>query len=93
MQGAFFISDDINGAAVSYTVTYSDVTSGNSYECDSKTIMVSSCENRICSHRFQVSSMPFCKNSMHMIVAVFATNLFGNGNKSIKYLSDPQFSK
>ena len=90
MQGAFTVSDDISGSAISYNVSYSDVTTGSTYLCDSIIIGVSSCDNGACRHHFQVtsSSMPFCKRSMHIIVSVFATNVFGNGSKSIKYISE-----
>lgn len=96
MQGAFTVSGDVTGSALSYNISYSDITSGSMFLCDSVMIMVSSRENGVCSHRFRVatSSTPFCKRSMHIIVAVFATNIFGNGSKSIRYLSEfPQTSK
>ena len=98
MQGAFTVSGDISGSAVSYEISYSDVTTGSTYLCDSTIINVSSCDSGVCSRHFQVTSstVPFCKRSMHIIVAVFATNIFGNGSKSIQYLSEfkvPQISK
>ena len=90
MQGALTVSGDISGSAVSYNISYSDISSGSTYLCDSIIINSSSCDNGVCSHHFQVtsSSMPFCKRSMHIIVAVFATNIFGHGSKSIRYLSE-----
>lgn len=85
MQGVFTVSGDISGSALSYNISYSDITTGSMYLCHSIIIRVSSCDNGACRHRFQVTSslMPLCKRSGDIIVSVFATNVFGDGSKSI----------
>ena len=92
MQGAFTVSDDISGSALSYNISYSDITTGSMYLCDSTIIRISSCDNGACRHHFQVtsSSMPLCKRSKDIIVSVFATNVFGDGSKSIIHIFESQ---
>jgi hypothetical protein len=98
MQSVFTVSDDISGSAISYNISYSDITTGSMYLCDSIILDVSSCGNGVCRHQFRVTSstMPLCKRSTHIIVSVFATNIFGDGSKLIISISEnqnPQISK
>ena len=90
IQGAF-VGDYMSGSPLSYTIAYSNINSSGIYSCESVTVMVSSCENGLCSHQFHVSSIPSCRNSTNVIVIAFATNIFGNGSVSTTHLSE--FSK
>ena len=74
-----------DNSVLSYTIAYSDLTSGNISVCDSVTIKASSCGNGLCSHQFQLSFFKFCQNSADIIVTVFATNLFGDGSISVRH--------
>ena len=72
MQDSFNISK-------SYTVTYSDSTSGSS--CGSATIPASSCEGGVCNYGFDHSSSP-CRLSPDITLAAFAANILGDGPSS-----------
>lgn len=78
----------MSGSPLSYTIAYFNINSKGIHDCDSVTLMASLCENGLCSHRFQVSSIPSCRNSTHIIVTAFATNVFGNGSISTTHLSE-----
>lgn len=94
MQDPFVVSDNISISALSYTITYSDVSSDGIHICDSVTTMVSSCENGLCNHKFQVltSSIVSCRNSAHIMITAFATNIFGNGSITVKDYSIVEFT-
>ena len=79
MQDPFNIFKGIDGSAKSYTITYSDSSSGSS--CASATIPASSCEGGVCSHRFDISSSP-CRLSPDITLTAFATNILGDGPSS-----------
>ena len=78
-QAPFYFSDGIDGSTTSYTITYSDSTSGRI--CGSATIPASSCDGGICSCRFDISSSS-CLPSADVSVTVFASNILGNGPMS-----------
>lgn len=71
------ISDDIDGSATSYTISYTDSLSGRL--CISS--LISHCENRMCSHQYQLSDST-CPNCVDINITVFATNILGNGRSS-----------
>ena len=79
MQDPFNISEGIDGSAKSYTITYSDSTSGSS--CGSATIPASSCEGGVCSHGFDISSSP-CRLSPDITLTAFPTNILRDGPSS-----------
>ena len=78
-QQSFQIADGIDGSAISYTVTYSESTSGST--CGSATIPASSCTNEMCTHLFD-TSLSLCPSAVNIDVTVFATNVLGNGSTS-----------
>ena len=60
---------------VSHTITYSDATNGNI--CGTAIIPSRLCEEGVCSHIFEVTSL--CINSTSINVSVSATNILGDG--------------
>ena len=79
IQALFNITDGFDGSATSYTISYTDLTSG--YICGSTTIPASACENGVCSDWFDISSS-LCTQSTNITVTAFATNLLGDGPPS-----------
>ena len=78
-QQPFQIADGIDGSAVSYTIIYSDSTSGGI--CSSAVISASLCTEELCTHSFDTSSS-LCPPAANIDVVVFATNVLGNGSTS-----------
>ena len=78
-QDSFNISDEIDGSAQSYTITYTDSTT--STVCSSVEIQASSCDVQMCGHQFEVSSSS-CVPSADVTITVFATNILGSGQTS-----------
>ena len=72
-------SNRISGAAISYTVNYTDSTSGRA--CGVAIVPPSACRSGACSHTLQASTSP-CFNSSGITVTVYATNALGNGQTS-----------
>ena len=79
-QKPFNIAEGIDGSASSYTIIYTDTESGGIL-CDSVKVPGFSCQGELCSHLFDVSSSS-CVNSTNISVAVYATNLLGDGPAS-----------
>ena len=80
MQEQFNITDEVDGSAISYTITYYDATSGS--VCGSDTIYTSEsmCIKQKCSHIVNLSSQ--CNKSNSIAVTIFATSILGNGSSS-----------
>ena len=76
---SFNITDEVDGSAASYTITYTDSTF--SYICGSTVISASTCESGVCSDWFDIASSP-CARSTSVMVTAFATNLLGDGPPS-----------
>ena len=82
LKDSFFISDGIDGSAISYTATYVDTLSGSM--CGSVIILASSCVDNICTIKYPLSSdNNKCPHSTNLTVVVYATNILGNGPESI----------
>ena len=59
-----------------FNLTYSNSKCGRI----SNTLLVSSCEDEICSYTFENFISDLCKSeASHMIVTVFASNILGDG--------------
>ena len=74
------ISDNIDGSPISYTITYTDFTSGRT--CNSFTVPASTiCQLQnglyACHHMFTIS--PPCSPSNTTSISIFATNVLGDG--------------
>ena len=81
-QRPFNISSGIDGSAVSYTVTYSEATSGNI--CGSATISTSSCDDEVCRYLLRIDLASSCLSSTRSVrVTAFATNILGNGPRTV----------
>ena len=76
MQGFLAFTDGFDGSAISYTINYTDLTSG--VVCASKSILASSCVKEICEDNFRVSTT-FCKSSSHITVTIWGMNVLGKG--------------
>ena len=79
MQASFFISSNIDGSTISYTIVYTNSSSGD--VCNSNVIRASECTNGICDSAFNFddsSAQPSCL-STEVSVKVFATNSLGDG--------------
>ena len=72
------ISDNIDVSPVSYTITYTDFTSGRI--CDSFTVPSSICQDGLCRHLFEIS--PPCSINNDTCISVFSTNALGDGPHS-----------
>ena len=81
LQNPINISDDVDGSASSYTITYYSLFSGSI--CGRATIPVPSdfCVNGICRHVFD-SSSSVCNDVTQFYVTAYATNVFGDGTPS-----------
>ena len=77
MQSGYNISNEIDGSALSYFITFSD-----NGICDNATVSLSACQDGVCSHYFNVSSSPCSFSTNDVAVSVFATNIFGNSLRS-----------
>ena len=78
------ISEDIDGAALSYNITYTDSTTG--VQCASTDMLTASlCVNKTCEHKLD---LPFlsCSDSVEISVQVSGTNRLGNGVTSTPVL-------
>ena len=77
MQDSLIISDGFKNDIVSYSVSYLDSTTSNI--CSQvATIPVSACQDRVCKHRFHVSTT-FCHPMTNITVIVTTTSLLGQG--------------
>ena len=77
MQGSFNITNEVSGAATSYTLTYSHLATGDS--CDTQTLSASSCrDDGTCTQTLDVAFSP-CGRSARLNVTVSATNVLGEG--------------
>ena len=79
LQDSFNISDEIDGSAQSYTITYTDSMTSTVYS--SVGIQASSCDGQMCGHQFEVSSSS-CVPSADVTITMFATNILGRGQTS-----------
>ena len=80
-KSTFKITDELDGSALSYTLTYAD--SNSDIVCGSATIPASSCNFGTCRYTFDANSM-LCpaSNIYNNTISVYATNLIGNGYTS-----------
>ena len=85
LKSTFKIADELDGSALSYTLTYAD--NNSDIVCGSAIIPASSCNSGICRHVFDVDSsspLSICPTSSSDVynVSVFASNFLGNGDTS-----------
>ena len=80
-QETFNISYGVDGSATSYTVNYTESTSG--IVCASNAFLAMSCTNGICENEFKFTSSS-CSPSSIITVTAAGTNPLGTG-----LLSDP----
>ena len=73
----FNIADGIDGSPISYTVIYSDTTTGD--VCLEATLPASECERGICRHMPFDRSHSECIPQGNVSVSAYATNLLGDG--------------
>ena len=78
-QDSFDISDEIDGSANSYTITYADSMADTI--CSSAEIQASSCNGQVCGHQFEVF-LSSCVPSADITITVFAANILGSGQTS-----------
>ena len=77
------ISDGIDGSASSYTITYTDSTTG--VACVSATVPAATCVNSTCEHKLQLPSSS-CSDLSKILVQVSGTNRLGSDpSLSIRY--------
>lgn len=76
-QRSFNITEGIDGSATSYTIVYTDA----GILCDFIKVPAFRCQGGLCSHLFDVSSS-HCVNSTNISIAIYATNLLGDGPAS-----------
>ena len=79
-QNPFFIFNDVDGSATSYTAYFVDTSSDKG--CDSRTIDSSVCVNGTCCIIYQILRDSPCSHSSNLTVTVYATNILGNGPES-----------
>ena len=79
MQSHFNISDNFDGSARSYTITYTDSVSGRT--CGSVTIPADVCSNGVCKNVFDVFHST-CPRTNGINVTVIAVNVLGSGPES-----------
>ena len=79
LQSRFNISDDFDGSATSYAITYSDSASGRT--CGSATIPADTCSNGVCKDVFDVFHSN-CPRIGGINVTVNAVNILGSGPES-----------
>ena len=70
------VHDNIERPPVSYTITYTDVSSQRN--CGSATVPASSCLNETCCHSFGEISPP-CSSDGDISISVFSTSILGDG--------------
>ena len=75
-QDSVNISNEIDGSALSYSISYYDSTSN--ILCGSAIIQPSSCVNGTCRHIFDLALSP-CIMGTKFTLTVVATNVFGDG--------------
>ena len=73
----FNIADGIDGSPISYTIIYSDTTTG--VVCLEATLPASDCERGICRHMLFDRSLSECFPQGNVSVSAYATNLLGDG--------------
>ena len=88
LQEHFNVTEHVDGSPISYTVTITDTTSG--IPCGSAIIKASSCVDGLCNYVYEVISLP-CPPSNSISVAVYATNIFGDGVPSSPYIAGTFF--
>ena len=79
LQASFNITDDNDGSALSYNVTYTNALTGD--VCAEHRVLPSSCQNGACVHLFDVSTSS-CPRSVPISVDVKGTNVLGTGPRS-----------
>ena len=72
------VSDSVNISPTSYTIIYSDFSTGSI--CGLSTILASVCQDEFQCDSFDFSSP--CSSNGYTSVSVFATNIFGRGSFS-----------
>lgn len=80
LQSSFAISDEIDGSALSYTLSYNDSLSGDS--CGSATVPASSCVDGLCQHSFTYEGSACNSASVGVNVSISAANVLGSGPAS-----------
>ena len=80
LQSSFNISDEVDGSALSYTLTYNNSLSGIS--CGSATVPASSCVNGVCQHSFTYEGSACSSASVGVNVSISAANVLGSGPSS-----------
>ena len=75
-QDSVYISNEINGSALSYSISY--YVSTSNILCGSAIIRPSSCVNGTCRHIFDLA-LSSCIMGTKFILTVMATNVFGDG--------------
>ena len=81
LQDPVNISYGLEGSVMSYTITYSTVPSDVNCIAAKIDIPTSMCKGGICTYLFPVHSL-VCLEINTISVAVYATNVFGNGPSS-----------
>jgi hypothetical protein len=76
LQSSFAISDEIEGSALSYTLSYNDSLSGVS--CGSATVPAFSCDDGVCQHSFSYEGSS-CSPLTGVNVTISAANILGSG--------------
>ena len=72
----FNISDGIDGSPISYTIIYSNATTGDI--CLNATLPASECQGGVCHHYFYAYRSE-CSPQGNVSVSVYATNILGDG--------------
>ena len=76
-------SEEIDGSATEYRVTY---TTSNSQEiCETVNVSISSFNEGYFTHIFKFLSSS-CNSSDHIVVTVFATNALGDGPSTVSVI-------
>ena len=78
MQESFNFSEEIDGSATEYSITYSYTTSSSQEICETVNISSSSFNEGYFTHTFKVFSSS-CHSGDHIVVTVLATNALGDG--------------
>ena len=79
LQSSFAISDEIEGSALSYTLSYNNSLSGVS--CGSAIVPASSCVDGLCQHSFTYEGSA-CHSAFGVNVSISAANVLGSGPAS-----------
>ena len=79
-QPSFFISDEIDGSAILYSLAYNNSVSGVS--CGSATVPASSCVDEVCRHSFTYEESSCGSPSTDINITISAANILGVGPPS-----------